>query len=116
MTSIILQLDAKTLYPHPAVELGERWHKSPQTIRRMCKAGEIPGAFLQNGEWFVRPLLLIGFDWESVESNTNGRKNNAEDSGQETPARPRNDGRDRREMVREVSTEGPIRRVRSAPR
>lgn len=38
---------------YTAKQIAEKWHISPQQVRRYCKEGTIKGAFLYEGQWLI---------------------------------------------------------------
>ena len=49
--------------PRPVSSYAELWGKDPKTLNAWCAKGWVPGAYRHpSGQWFVRPLELIGFE------------------------------------------------------
>lgn len=49
--------------PRPVASYAELWGRDPKTLNAWCAKGWIPGAFQHpSGQWWVRPLDLLGFD------------------------------------------------------
>ena len=38
---------------YTAKQIAEKWHISPQQVRRYCKERRIKGAFLYEGQWLI---------------------------------------------------------------
>lgn len=60
-----IQLDPT---PRPVASYAELWRRDPKTLNAWCVKGWVPGSYKHpSGEWWVRPLELIGFDPSTVD-------------------------------------------------
>ncbi len=60
-------LDPVKLADCPVTAYCEQWGRKPETLRNWCAKGWVPGAYKHKcGDWFVSPMLLIGWDTETV--------------------------------------------------
>jgi hypothetical protein len=70
--SFILQFDPT---PRPVASYAELWQREPKTLNAWCVKGWIPGAYKHpSGEWWCRPLELLGFDPGAVDHQQTRRK------------------------------------------
>lgn len=102
MAPVIVHLDVEQLVPRAASTFANLWSVTPKVINAWCAKGWIPGAYKHgNGEWWVKPLELIGFDPTAIEW----------EQDEETEG---NRGQDRPEVVRTVDRKRRARLRRSA--
>jgi len=60
--------------PRPVSAYAPLWGRDPKTLNAWCAKGWVPGAYKHNsGEWWVRPLELLGFDPAQVQTQESER-------------------------------------------
>lgn len=57
----MFSLDASSLVARPISAYADLWGKDCKTLNQWCQKGWVPGAYKHPcGEWWVKPLDLIG--------------------------------------------------------
>lgn len=72
--------DVGGLIPRPVASYSDLWGRDRITLNQWCQKGWVPGAYKhESGEWWVRPLDLMGLDVESIREKEQGQRDGRKD-------------------------------------